>query len=227
MRRYALVGSVSLLFLVLVVATSLQGTPTIDPPEFGGLEAPPPSAPGETGAPMPVPTQTGVPNPVVNSVISTLFLIVLAVVAVLLVVLIIRLLARAWKDRALRRRPAGRVDESLTAADEAPVVEAPVIRRGILAAMSIIDQRPEPSDAIVAAWVGLEETAADAGIVRGATETPAEFTVRILTGRGGIEPHAGELLALYERVRFGGYPASEADRSQAHTALAAIEEGWR
>jgi len=105
--------------------------------------------------------------------------------------------------------------------------DAAVIRRGVTAAREGVTAVAEPGDAIVAAWIGLEETADDSGTARGLSETPAEFTLRILQRRPGVAEPAVRLLRLYEGVRFGGRTASENDRAQAHAALVEIERGWR
>ena len=60
------------------------------------------------------------------------------------------------------------------------------MQRGIAGALATIDERATASDAIVAAWIGLEESAADAGVKRAASETPGEFVVRIITLRPGL-----------------------------------------
>lgn len=227
MRRRILVGLVTALFLLLLVATSLQGTPTFEHRDFGTIDPPPVPVPSGSAAPQPLPTESSAPDPVVQTALRIVFFLVIAVVVALVLYVVFRVLAAAWRDRALQRRRGGVVDASLDAAAEASPVQAPMIRRGITAAMQNIDERPEPSDAIVAAWVGLEQSAADAGLVRAVNETPSELTLRILTDRDGIEQQTRSLLALYENVRFGGRRASEADRSRARAALAEIEQVWR
>ena len=83
------------------------------------------------------------------------------------------------------------------------------------------------ADAIVAAWLGLEQSAADAGAARGKSETPGEFALRVITLRDGLSRDARTLLGLYQRVRFGEHDADEADRAAARRALQHLEEGWR
>jgi hypothetical protein len=180
-----------------------------------------------------MPTMAPIPeNPtseIVGAIIGFVFLALAVVAAILVLLLVVRALARAWRDRPLRTQEGVEtaLDLHEQAADAELDVAAPVIRRGIQGALRAIDERPVPADAIIAAWVGLEESAADAGITRGVSETPSEFALRIITRRSGITDAAGELLRLYERVRFGGYAAEERDRTSARVALQQIEEGWR
>ncbi|GGD85198.1 DUF4129 domain-containing protein [Microbacterium murale] len=229
MRRLAAVVVVGL-FLIVMVATAVQGTPSIDlaPSEpRDGVTAPP--VVQESSMPTMTPIPENPASDIVGAIIGFVFL-ALAVVAVILVLLIVlRALARAWRDRPLRTQEGAETTFDLQeqVADAEPDVEAPVIHRGIQGALRTLDERPVPTDAIIAAWIGLEESATDAGIIRGASETPSEFALRIITRRSGISKAAGELLRLYERVRFGGYTAEESDRTSARTALQQIEEGWR
>ena len=61
-----------------------------------------------------------------------------------------------------------------------PEPGTPALRTGIELALQVLDEQREPADAIVRAWLGLQETAAESGIVRRPAETPTEFTSRIL-----------------------------------------------
>ena len=82
----------------------------------------------------------------------------------------------------------------------------------------------EGGDAIIAAWVGLELSAERAGFVRSASETPSEFTRRIVSRAAGSAADVDTLLRLYERVRFGDYLANERDRIRAREALRRLRE---
>lgn len=230
MKRPLLLGGIVVLFVIVMLAAAVQGVPRITPPTSEPQEVAPIV---ETAQPLPQgePTQPPKPeNELVATIISVVLLSLLAAVALFVLVLFVRALVRAWRDRPQRFRDGGDVGFDLH--DEATAVEdddaaAPVIQRGIDGALRTIDERRVPSDAIIAAWVGLEEGAADAGISRSPSETASEFALRIITRRRGIEADAARLLALYERVRYGGYVADEADRDTARAALHAIEEGWR
>lgn len=230
MRRLLWVGAVAALLLVVMAAASLQGPARFEPPDFESAPVPLPTmADDPTQTPMPLPTQTAVPmNETAATVVSIILMVISGIVGALLLFLAIRALLRAWAARIPSREVDHAGDESFAVSPEPdPETAAPTIRRGIEAALRVIDEHTAPSNAIVAAWVGLEESAAEAGITRGRTETPAEFTLRVITHRSAVAHDAAILLRLYERVRFAGHEADEADRVEARQTLTAIQEGWR
>ncbi|WP_337005263.1 DUF4129 domain-containing protein [Microbacterium sp. LB12] len=216
-------------FAVVMFAASAQGTPQFGPWPIEGAE---PTAVDNTPAPMESAPPPPPPEQPADSAILAIIgyvaaaLIVAAVLA--MVYLGVRYLLQLWRNRPLARRGAADVAVEVVAAPVADAdPDAAVIRRGIDEALRTIDERPEPGDSIVAAWVGLEESAADAGAGRAANETPSEFTVRIIGRRKGIADEVVVLLRLYEEVRFGGHVADDDDRARAATCLRGIQEGWR
>jgi len=227
-RRALTAGGALLLFAVAMLSAAIAGRPVIDLPS-----STPPPLPV-----MPTPTRSdsglgGIPqqrdaSDETLAVIGIILVLIIVTLIVVGLVLLVRALIRAWKDRPLRRQDAADVDVDLAVESVAePVPDAPAVRRGIAAARDAITRRTDPGDAIIAAWLGLEEAAADAGAGRGISETPAEFTLRILRQRSGIDTPTNRLLRLYEGVRFGGHAASESDRTAAADALSAIEDVWR
>ncbi|MFB7252268.1 DUF4129 domain-containing protein [Microbacterium sp. NPDC056234] len=228
MRRLLGAGAVVALLLIVMVVASVQGPARFEPPEFEASSAPAPVV-TDAQSPLPMPTPTALPtNETAVTVVSLILLIISAVVVAVLLFFLIRAIVRAWGARIPRREIDQAGDETFAVSPEPdPETAAPTIRRGIAAALRIIDEHAAPSDAIIAAWVGLEESAAEAGITRARTETPAEFTLRVITYRSDAADDAKTLLRLYERVRFAGHTADEADRAEARQTLAAIQEGWR
>ena len=80
------------------------------------------------------------------------------------------------------------------------------------------------TDAVIACWVALEEAAASAGVARDASETPAEFTVRVL-GVGGIsEPQLDRLGELYREARYSTHGSTEEARTEARAALLRLRD---
>lgn len=75
-----------------------------------------------------------------------------------------------------------------------------------------------PSDAVVAAWLRLEQAAADSGAPREDHQTPTEFTGALLVRYEVDTTATGTLRRLYQRARFG-----PADQVSAHDAAAATE----
>lgn len=80
------------------------------------------------------------------------------------------------------------------------------------------------TDAVIACWVALEEAAASAGVPRDPSETPAEFTVRVL-GIGGIsEGQLVRLGELYREARYSTHGSSEQARTEARAALLRLRD---
>jgi hypothetical protein len=80
------------------------------------------------------------------------------------------------------------------------------------------------TDGVIACWVALERAAASAGVGRQESETPAEFTVRVL-GVGGVsEPELLRLAQLYREARYSTHGSSEEARTQARAALVRLRD---
>lgn len=80
------------------------------------------------------------------------------------------------------------------------------------------------TDGVIACWVALEDAAASAGVARQVSETPAEFTVRVL-GVGGIsEPELLRLAQLYREARYSTHGSSEEARTKARAALVRLRD---
>lgn len=216
-------------FAVVMFVAAQQGLPQFRPLPGGGTEL------VDVGTSEPAPAEM-TPGPMEQTEESPLFKVILAVLVAIAVLtllffgarMLVRYLRGLWRDRPLERREAAAVDAmSVVIAGTDAEPDAAIIRRGIDEALRTIDVDPAPGDSIVAAWVGLEESATDAGAGRAPHETPSEFTVRIIGRRAGIAADVVALLGLYEQVRFGGLVAEERDRATAAACLRGIQEGWR
>jgi hypothetical protein len=221
----ALALVVVLVLLVMAVAWG-QGMAELNPP--GSSTTAPiytdeptesPEAPDEWDEGVPAETE------------STDFAIFVVVFGAVLLALLTRGIFSLIRRLMADQKPPVRDGVEISAVSVGSAVSdesvAEIVRTGIAGALHRIDQGAEPGDAIVAAWVGLEQSAAKAGLKRAAAETPGEFAVRIIARREVVASHAEVLLALYERVRFGDYTAAEHDRLRAREALQAIEVAWR
>lgn len=216
-------------FAVVMFVAAEQGLPQFRPLPGGGTEL------VDVGTSEPAPAEM-TPGPMEQTEESPLFKVILAVLVAIAVLtllffgarMLVRYLRGLWRDRPLERREAAAVDAmSVVIAGTDAEPDAAIIRRGIDEALRTIDVDPAPGDSIVAAWVGLEESATDAGAGRAPHETPSEFTVRIIGRRAGIAADVVALLGLYEQVRFGGLVAEERDRATAAACLRGIQAGWR
>jgi flagellar basal body-associated protein FliL len=156
--------------------------------------------------------------------------IVLWVAVAVVVVGIAVLLWRLWAGRPSRAE-TGPKEALETAMSEIPIEpepepDTPALRTGIELALQVLDEQREPADAIVRAWLGLQETAAESGIVRRAAETPTEFTTRILSRAFADDRAVRTLLRLYLRTRFGDHPVTTDDVASVRAALQELVRTW-
>lgn len=143
-------------------------------------------------------------------VFSPIALLLLAIGAALVL-----MLRRAGKSEASVRHPS---DE----ADYGQVPAARLLRAAQEARAVFAEHRGgPPGDAVIAAWLRLEEAAAEHGTLRLAHQTPTEFTAEVLAGHGEIEDALDELRRLYHRARFAR--AEAIGPAEAEAAGAALE----
>ena len=210
---------------VVVLSAVVGGRPRIDSP-FGsgpalpGQDVPPPLPPS---APPRLPESNGVP-PAASTIAQIALVVVAVLVAVVVAVVLIRLLVLAIRNR--RRRPRRSGLGLLEAEDASALADAPTVLRGIAAALGALDEDREPGDAVVRAWLGLQQAAEDAGLARSPSETPTEFTGRVLTRTGADRAALRTLLGLYLRARFGGVVITAGEATAARQALRALEASW-
>jgi len=107
-----------------------------------------------------------------------------------------------------------------------PEPDMPALRTGISLALQVLDEQRDPADAIVRAWLGLQETAEESGIVRQQAETPTEFTSRILSRASADDRAIRTLLRLYLRTRFGDHPVTAEDVAAVRSALEELVRTW-
>lgn len=227
-RVYAL-GVVIIAFAALITVAALQGQPEFGDTFLAGADR---EITGVQQTPQPESTMPPLdprePNPWIAIIAAVLGSAVALLIAFLLVRFIVRVVRQWWRDRPLRLADGVVPTAGLVAvAEQEESIEATVVRHGIAGALDAVSAHPDPSDAITAAWVGLEDAAERAGQRRGVSETPAEFTLRIVGMRTQSAPHVRALLGLYENVRFGGRSAGEMERERARALLTSIEEHWR
>ncbi|TDE97494.1 DUF4129 domain-containing protein [Occultella glacieicola] len=155
--------------------------------------------------------------------LSWLGLVAGLVVAVIIIALLMRYLA--YLRRPLEDEPDAQ--GRLVGGDVADVdPDLPVLEQGVSAALAHLDQIREPRDAIVAAWLALEDAAAGSGVVRQPAQTPTEFTAGVLD-RTEADPRAtATLLGLYHRARFSSATVTAEDVATAATCLADLARSW-
>ncbi|MBP2320912.1 hypothetical protein JOF56_001297 [Kibdelosporangium banguiense] len=210
-RLAALLAVGALLLLAVLAARGTSGIPV-------GTPAPgPPTPPQVQGLPIPeAPSISSEPI-----AYGAIVLIILVGIAVLLglAMLISMLTGIRLRRRQRRTRLQQPLDEDSGMTGEQWL--ATVTKR----ALAEMDQKMggPPSDAVIAAWVRLEESAAETGTPREPHQTPTEFTAAVLAGHTMDAEALGELKNLYHRARFGE-PGSvtQADARRARSALEKI-----
>lgn len=186
----------------------------------------------KTHLPVPIPQGPAAPPPMPSSpaapTTGAADLTGLGYAALVLVLLALGVLVwwlwRRYRRSALEHPPVAAVGPVvvLSAAPELPVLE-----QGAAAAQRSLADIADPDNAIVAAWMALEEAASASGVPRGPAETPTEFTMDVLS-RTAADPGATqELLHLYHRARFSAAGVSRADVDTASSCLAVLAAGWR
>ncbi|WP_029145095.1 DUF4129 domain-containing protein [Microbacterium luticocti] len=184
--------------------------PTMPPQPESSSTLPPVSVPPAAGA-------------VLRTITAVLF--ALAVLALLTVValLVVRLIRN--RRRRVRRAAAVASGTGAAAVLDAQAI-APAVRRGIARALAELDDARDANDAIVQAWLWLEDAARQAGAPRTPSETPAEYAVRIVRRFEANRAAADILLRLYQDVRFGGRTADAATVRTARECLEHLERSW-
>lgn len=161
---------------------------------------------------------------VVGVVGGSLVALLVVVLCVLVVASLGAVLLMLGPRRKRVRRNASAVALAAEDVEDArPVGE--LMLTGARKALAELRGRPTgpPSDAVVAAWLNLEEAAASSGAPRQDHQTPTEFTGALLTRYEVDTAAAATLRGLYQRARFGAPDqVSAADAASAAEALERI-----
>ena len=181
-RRPSAVLLVGAFVVVAVIGAALAGPFRLGQRNKGGqpFEMPTFVPPAATALPSPA---ESAPEPAEMSIEVERWLYVVAIVIVgALVVIAVALLVKRLRELRDRRAPFD-VD------DAAPDVElggdvldsaTPALRAGVRHAAQVLEDQVPPGDAVIAAWVALEEAAERSGLVRDRAQTATEFTLEVL-----------------------------------------------
>lgn len=210
----------------LLVATAVLGTATatpwqISPPQLSVPELTMPDQTMPSAAPDPGPPAAA---PEQSQPDTRWFAVVAAILVGLLVAVLLTYVARqllALRRERVRARPdklpAGATTDTL--GDD---VDLPEIQDAVTRALAHLDGHPRPRDAVVAAWVALEEAAERAGTRKDPAQTPTEFAGTVLAATPAPPAAVTRLRTLYQRARFTDRPVDRAAVAQARDALADI-----
>jgi len=203
--------------LALVVVVAGRPVDVVSAPRLDGTLTPPDAASITTS--YATSTRVGQDLGELPGWLVALMQILLVLVAAFVAYLIwtlIRYAIRALLARRPRRElPAPRSVEPLPEVPEELVGERAAARRRLLL-------EGEPRNAIVACWLHLEESVADAGLPRRPAETSTEWMVRVLAAWEVDRVALTELGARYREARFSPHPVTEPQRQRAIELLDAL-----
>jgi len=205
-RPALLLAAAALLLLVVIAARGESPVPTniSDLPLTRGLSGISIHAPSQPSAGMPSNLADG----------ARIFGIVVAVIAgILLVLAVVLSILSARRNRG--RVGVGHVMESVEGTID--TVLHVRLKDAVASARDTLARAGgEPGDAVVAAWLTLENAASTGRLPH---QTATEFTAALLERElGRDEPAVHELRTLYQRARFGA-GATDEDARLAGTAL--------
>jgi hypothetical protein len=177
--------------------------------------------------PRPVPKHTssqhpaGLPHAGGGSVSGLIVVIILIAVAAAVVIYVAaRFIASHRWTRTGWRRAAASVSFEPAPAEN----EDPDLRGAVESGRSALRQIDDARAAIIACYVAMEESLADAGTARAAADTPDELLARA-AARGLIRTGAAAwLTALFYEARFSSHPLPAQRRDAAQLALAELSE---
>lgn len=208
-RLPVLLAVAAFLLLAVVAARGVSGIPTGDPGIGGGSGS---NADGPPIGPPPV-----APDAIAYGAGTLVVLVVIGVLFGLAVVVVAIGGIGFHRDKRMRSRTV--LADDVVDSEEAWLVRAKD------RALAELDRKigGPPSDAVIAAWVQLEESAKATGIERQPHQTPTEFTAAVLAGQQADEKALSTLKDLYHRARFGqAGSVTDEDARQARQALEAI-----
>ncbi len=182
------------------------------------------TAPGEDYGPGAIPSATDrglkradvrASDPVLVSIVG--FALKLVLVAVVVVVLVA--VGRALRDRWVTREQD--TDDEV-AVDLVPEALLEGAREGeeLLA-------RGTPGNAVIAAWVALEDAVRGAGVRDDDSRTAAELVTTVLRSYRVDRAPLDTLAALYREARFSRHPIGEDQRTRAREALVQVQADLR
>jgi Domain of unknown function (DUF4129) len=152
------------------------------------------------------------------------WLLVLAgmVLVTVFILLLLKFLRRLRRPIGGEQAPRGLPSDL----EPPPEPDIPVLLRGVSAARELLTRYAEPSDAVVAAWLALEDAAARSGVHRRPSATPTEFTMVVLAATPAPPAATRELLDLYRTARFSTHPITAMDLERAARCFTEIAESF-
>ena len=141
------------------------------------------------------------------------------VIIALVVIAVVVVLARAVLDWLAARR--------LVVEDEVGVEVLPEELLEQARESEQLLSRGTPANAVVAAWVRLEDAVRGAGLRDDDSRTSTELVTSVIRGLGVRQAPLDQLAALYREARFSRHPVGEDARARAGEALREIQADLR
>ncbi len=141
---------------------------------------------------------------------------------------LIALLAVVYAANSLRYRNRWRDSKAphYYLLPESDAADVPAVQEGLELARKRLVDTVEPADAVIAAWIAMEDAAEASGIARRPSQTPTEFTVAVLDVTGVEGEPARRLLGVYHRARFSNRAVDDDDVRTALECLDRLARGW-
>jgi len=210
------------LLVTVVVLGAATATPwRVSPPQLSvpELSMPEQTTPSSDPSLSP-PPPTDQPAPTDIRWLGLIAAVLIGLLVAALLTIVARHLLALHRERT-RARPDALT--SGTAADSlGDDVDLPEIQDAVTLALAHLDGHARPRDAVVAAWVALEEAAERAGTRKDPAQTPTEFAGTVLAATPAPPAAVARLRTLYQRARFTDRPIDRAAVAQAREALADI-----
>lgn len=209
--------AVTMLLLLLVAL----GAGLSSPWELSAAQAPESvTVPTPTVTIEPPPTPPPGEEPSEMSTMTRITLLGVGLLAAAIAVYLLVLAARRAYQATLDRRARPEVVRSAgDAATPGAVTVVPELRTGVDEAIGRLRGATSSTDAVIAAWLALEESAEASGAPRTAAQTPTELTVAVLDTTPAPAGAVTRLLHLYHLARFTDTPLTLHDVADAHRAL--------
>lgn len=208
--------------IAVVVLGAASATPwivTLTLPTFGRV-APTPQIPQLTVEPQRPAERDDTLVHALQNAAATLFVVLLAALVAYGLYRLVRRLREAWLPEDEQVAVDRLEDSDVTG--EALSVDISSLATAVARADAHLAGIAEPGDAVIAAWVALEDEAALQGTGRDPAQTATEFTTVLLEHTPAPPDAVAVLRGLYHRARFTARPVTAEDVRSARVSLARI-----
>ncbi|GAA4726925.1 hypothetical protein GCM10023216_17130 [Isoptericola chiayiensis] len=216
--------AVLITLVALVLLGAAAATPwhlTVPAPLLQLGDVPLPQQELPTASAPPAPDEQ--PPPDDDDTLLTVLLALAAAAVALLLWYVGRKVLDALRDDTEPPPPPDHLDTGDTLpGTDAPTVPLPQIADAVTRALDRLDAAPTTHDAVIAAWLVLEDAAAEHGTRRHPAQTPTEFTQTVLDDTPAPPHDVATLRHLYTHARFTDRPTPTHDVDEARHALTAI-----